>query len=94
VSTDPATPPATPATPHAWGKLLDKWHDEVGPFHLLRPDGSPSCGASYFTSSGPYPYPEQDCYPRCDRCRVIAQKTGVATAPPRGALHEPRGGGQ
>lgn len=66
---EPETPAPTPR--HSWGKLLNEWHDEVGPFHLLRDDGSPRCGVPYRSSTGPYPYAEKDCHPRCGRCEAI-----------------------
>lgn len=66
--TQPAEP--QPAR-HSWGKLLNEWHDEVGPFHLLRDDGSPRCGVPYRSSTGAYPYEEKDCHPRCGRCEAI-----------------------
>ena len=65
-------PPCPPRTsPHEWGKLLDQWHDEVGPFHRLKPDGSPRCGVRYYTSSGPYPYEVDECHPRCQTCEKL-----------------------
>lgn len=60
---------------HSWGKLLNKWHDEQSLFHLLKPDGAPACGASYYASTGPYPYAEEDCYPRCAKCDKRAKRS-------------------
>lgn len=64
-------PHCRPRKGHSWGKLLNEWHDEVGPFHLLRDDGSPRCGVPYRSSTGAYPYEEKDCHPRCGRCEAI-----------------------
>lgn len=59
---------------HSWGKLLNKWRDEQSLFHLLKPDGAPACGAIYYASTGPYPYAEEDCYPRCAKCDKRAKR--------------------
>lgn len=53
-----------------WGRRLDRWHDEQGPFHLLRDDGSPACGASYHTTTGPYPRVPSE-HEKCRRCKRI-----------------------
>ena len=56
-----------------WGKRLNRWHDEVGPFHLLREDGSPACGCSYFATTGPYP-DQTHVTATCGNCGKIAAK--------------------
>lgn len=55
-----------------WGRLINNVRDEIGPFHLLREDGSPACGASYFTSTGPYPY--EITGPKCRYCEKKEKK--------------------
>jgi hypothetical protein len=64
--------PPAPAD-NAWGKLLDRWHDEGRIFHLLDAYGAPRCGTSYFTSTGAThgPFPLANC---CKRCVAIARK--------------------
>lgn len=54
-----------------WGRLLNKWHDEIGVFHLLKGDGSPACGVSYYTSTGPYPDQNIQVHNKCRRCMGI-----------------------
>lgn len=49
-----------------WGRLLNRWHDEVGPYHYLKSDGSPACGARYFSSAGAYA--DTDGGPKCGSC--------------------------
>lgn len=57
-----------------WGKRMNNFHDEVGPFHLLKDDGSLACGASYFTTTGPYPNQDMTGRACCRRCLKIAVK--------------------
>ena len=61
----------------SWGKLLDKWHDEGRLFHLLKHDGSPACGVSYYTSTGTYPFAPDDSQ-KCKLCKGIEQKQSRA----------------
>lgn len=37
-----------------WSRRMDRWHDEQGPFHRQRDDGSPACGASFLYMAGPH----------------------------------------
>jgi len=50
-----------------WGRLLNRWHDETGAFHILKEDNSPACGARYFASTGTYPMLPQESQ-KCRRC--------------------------
>lgn len=52
-----------------WGRMLNKWHDEVGPFHRLRDDNSPACGASYYTSGGAQHPPSEGH--KCGNCKRV-----------------------
>lgn len=61
-----------------WGRMLNKWHDEVGSLHLLKPDGSPACGTRYFASGGAYPEDEAKTAPKCRRCGAIYAKRLLA----------------
>jgi len=60
------------ATERKWGRLLNKWHDEVGVSHLMNGDGSPACGVSYLYSTGAYPHPIHDNQ-KCKRCLRIKE---------------------
>jgi hypothetical protein len=60
-----------------WGRCLSHLHDEIGPFHLLRPDNAPACGVSYFSTTGTYPYEIND-HSKCGRCKKIATKRARA----------------
>lgn len=53
-----------------WGKCVNRWHDEVGPAHLLREDGSPACGVRYYVTSGGEPDPVT----KCRRCLRLKEK--------------------
>jgi len=54
-----------------WGRLINKWHDEVGVFHLLKDDGAPTCGSNYFSSTGPYPDQNIHVFNKCRRCLAV-----------------------
>lgn len=53
-----------------WGRLLNRFRDEIGKAHLLKEDGSPACGASYYASTGPYPHAIDDNQ-KCLNCKGI-----------------------
>lgn len=66
----------------SWGRLLDSFRNETGKFHLLKGDGSPSCGTSYFTSTGPYPFTPDDSQ-KCKNCIGVEQARSRKHAPQR-----------
>ena len=55
-----------------WGRLLNRWHDEGRTAPLLQADGSPACGARYYTSAGVSRAAEEG--PHCARCERIGAK--------------------
>lgn len=60
-----------------WGKLLDRWHDEGRIYHALESNGSPLCGAKYFSSTGEYPFPPTRISQCCKRCiNIVSRPTG------------------
>ena len=65
-----------------WARNTNRWHDEVGPYHLRNPDLSPACGAKYFASNGPPPWPV-DSHEKCRNClRVEASRTLKSASSP------------
>ena len=52
-----------------WGYLIDRWHDQSVITHVLKDNGSPACGCSYFASAGPC---NTYSSPKCRRCQKIA----------------------
>ena len=56
-----------------WGRMVNRWHDEVGPCHLLKEDNSPACGTSYYASSGAI-HPGTSW--KCGNCKRISVKLG------------------
>lgn len=61
-----------------WGRRMNKWHDEVGPLHLLNDDGSPACGSSYYTTTGTVTVTEGTDTPEgcCKRCEKRVKRGG------------------
>ena len=62
----------------AWGRRINRWHDEVGPLHLLNEDNSPACGAKYFTMGGMLRQENQGGLPKCKKCLLIEAKRRTA----------------
>lgn len=61
-----------PSSHHGWGRRLDKWHDEKGPFHLLTASNAPACGASFYSMTGAHPHVTE--HQKCKRCLAITRK--------------------
>ena len=56
---------------YGWGYMVDRNHDQGRVAHLLREDGRPACGASYYASAG-QSTARGLCGERCRRCEHIA----------------------
>lgn len=56
-----------------WARNVNKWHDEIGPYHLRNPDNSPACGARYFSCNGAADHKPSD-HEKCGLCRRVERK--------------------
>ena len=56
-----------------YGRMINRWHDEVGPWHRLRDDNAPACGARYYTSGGEQTLPSEAHL--CGNCKRLRHPT-------------------
>lgn len=64
-----------PHAPFGWGRMLNKFHNEVPSVHLLRQNLSPACNTTYFSSAGALPdmlLPPME--ERCKSCQGLYAK--------------------
>jgi hypothetical protein len=57
------------AQPAQWGFMMLRFCEQGRTAHLLKPDGSPACGASFYASAGAAM--DEPVTPKCGRCLRI-----------------------